>query len=518
MTEKTETDRFLEIIQEDIKILRVGIEEYGIKLIDKKYPYLMNFELFIEMTKKYCFKNKSETIYRQTSIISPDTESEMIPVTIIPVPEERLELFNTNVLQNFDEMEIFTLSYALGSHSETYSRERMYYRFFYALCHETNWISINIKDDYLRLLNQWNRALEHKKMSVDLLIPLNTISVQGSDTLIFENKFKIKNILHGLLEKAEGGVNDSFFYSTLIFYNTELLVKIFTSDSFGHHIFREDKDGYIQQYQEQLKDLHLFVDALYLNRFNFKWRKPILKLPWWFNPELYELQNLQRGEGEVSFIKEDDIERVSLTYSNLKTSQILEKDNVILNSYFRFFQHDLIDIYFIIDAFTFFEATYSKGSNEYVNFRLKTNSASILAEDIDDFWIIFKFFGDLYEIRSSAVHGSDWAKKFEKLIKKKYFVSDENLIEGVIKFHKELISYLNASLLYLIEIMKNNSDIIEEINSDPLYFFNHSKITKELNIKREILKKIKQRYIILGYKYENRWEEIRALFNIEDIE
>ncbi|NGX49949.1 MAG: hypothetical protein K940chlam5_01558 [Candidatus Anoxychlamydiales bacterium] len=66
--------------------------------------------------------------------------------------------------------------------------------------------------------------------------------------------------------------------------------------------------------------------------------------------------------------------------------------------------------------------------------------------------------------------------------------------------------------------MKNDSDIIEEINSDPLYFFNNCKITKELNIKREILKKIKQRYIILGYKYENRWEEIRALFNIEDIE
>lgn len=518
MTEKTETDCFLEIIKEDIEMLRVGIEEYGIKLIDKNYPYLMNFDLFIEMTKKYCFKNKSETVYRHTSIIPPDTESELIPVTIIPVPEERLELFNTNFFQNFDEKGIFTLSYAFGSHSETYSCERMYYRFFYKLCHETNWTSTNIKEVYLRLLNQWNRALEHKKMSVDLFISLDTISVQGGDTLIFENKFKIKNILHSLLEKAESGIDDSHFYSTLISYNTELLLKIFTSDDFGDPTFRKDNDSYIQQYQEELKNLHLFVNALYLNRFKFKWRKPILRLPWWFNPELYDFQNLQR-EGRVeSFIKEVDIERVSLTYSNLKTSQILEKDNVILNSYFRFFQHDLIDIYFIIDAFTFFEATYSKGSNDYVNFRLKTNSASILAEDIDNFWIIFKFLGDLYDIRSSAVHGSNWAKNFEKLVKKKYLVSDENLTEGVIKLHEELISYLNDSLLHLIKMMKINSNTIEEINSDPLYFFNNSKITKELNIRRDILKELKQRYITQEYKYENRWEEIRALFNIEDIE
>lgn len=203
---------------------------------------------------------------------------------------------------------------------------------------------------------------------------------------------------------------------------------------------------YVKQYQEVLKDIHLLVNAFCLNGFKYKWRKPAIRLPWWFAPELFDFESLQRKHGETKFLKREVINRISSTYSDLRNSELLNKNGLILNAYFRIFQHVLIDAYFIIDSFTFLEAMFTKGSIDYVRLCLRLNSASILADNLDKFWNINKFIGKLYDIRSRTMHGSNWTEEFEKFIRKRYCVNEGYLTYAVIKFHDEFVSYINYSL------------------------------------------------------------------------
>lgn len=517
MTQKNDINDFVEILKDDIKTLKAGFEENGVTFNEKEYTYVINFNLFVEFTKKYCFKGKSKVIQVPTSIIPPQKESKLVSVTIIPVPEDRLLLFKDIILKNFNEKSIFTLSYVFNSHSETYDRERLYYRFFYILCNETFWQPDEIKEIVENLLDQWNKALEHQKMTVSFFLPLDSIPVQGKKVLEIQHKLKVMNISYIILEKSEKGISDWRFYSSVIFCRIELITKIYTSRFFSDPSYRNEREKYEKQYQEVLKDIHLLVNALYLNNFRFKWRRPIIRLPWWFNPELFDFQNLEKKPGIEKFLKREFFDQISSTYSDLKGSKLLDRNGVILNAYFRIFQHTLIDAYFIIDSFTFLEAMFTKGSNDYVKLRLRLNSASILTDNLDEFRYISKFFSRFYDIRSRVVHGSNWADEFEKFIRKMYNLNEGDISPAVIEFHNEFVSYLNSSLRLLIVKMKNNPNTIEEMSNDPLYFFNNSALTKEKNNRNEIIKDLKQKYKVLEYKYKNKWEEISSLFNLKEV-
>ncbi len=209
-------------------------------------------------------------------------------------------------------------------------------------------------------------------------------------------------------------------------------------------------------------------------------------------------------------MKIDIITVITTTYLNLKKSNLIDKDSVILSGYFCIFQHGIIDAYFIIDTITFLEALYTKGSMDYVKLRLRLNSASNLTRFRKKFWKI-------YDIRSNAVHGSNWSNEFEKYVRKRYCVKKGDITNAIVAFRNEIISYVKLSFTRLLERMVLKSEILEDIKTNPLYFFNNSKLTIVEDNKKGILKVLKQRYERLDYKYENKWMELRGLFNIEEI-
>ncbi len=100
----------------------------------------------------------------------------------------------------------------------------------------------------------------------------------------------------------------------------------------------------------------------------------------------------------------------------------------------------------------------------------------------------------MYDIRSNAVHGSNWTIEFEEYVRKRYCVKEGDITSVIIRFSKELISYLNFSLAYIIKSMNKNTEILKDMNEDPLYFFNNSKLTGVEKNRKEILKELKQRY------------------------
>lgn len=519
MTNIKDIDDLVNILKRDMEALKKGFEENNINFNEKDSLYILDYSLFKDLTKKYCFKNKEKIVYVHTSIIPPETESKLIPLTVIPVPEERMHKFKKIVLRNLDEKWVLSLSYVYGSHSESYKRENLYYRFFYVLCNRTSWKSERVKEIFESLVNQWNHALEQQEMTVDLYLPVDTVLFQGRGlSLVIEDKFIMKNTTFIMLEKSYNGIDDWSFYNTVISVQVQLLVKIHTSNNSSDPTYENDREKYKKQYQETLKDLHLLTNALYINGFVFKWRSLVIRLPWWFDPESFNVKNLERKDGPVDkYLKQENFDKISLIYSCLKESNLSEKDRVILNSYFRLFQHDMIDAYFIIDASTFLEAMFTKGSNEFVSLRLRLNAASILAKYRKKFWNIYKFIGKIYAIRSRVVHGSDWTNEFEQFIRRRYCVNERNITNAVRKFRDELFLYLNTSLTYLIEIMSEDNEVFEKMNDDPLYFFNNGKLTKTEKSREKIIKKIKNNYINQKYKYENKWEEIYALFRIGDV-
>lgn len=156
MTHKNNVNHLIEILKDDIKTLKAGFEEYGINFDEKNDMYIINFNLFVELTKKYCFRGKSKVVQIPTSIIPPDKESELVPVTIIPVPEERIQLFKDIILKNFDEKGIFSFNYIYSGRTEPYNREKVYYSFFYALCNEISWQPNKTKETVKDFLDQWN--------------------------------------------------------------------------------------------------------------------------------------------------------------------------------------------------------------------------------------------------------------------------------------------------------------------------------------------------------------------------
>jgi len=513
MTENSDNQRLLEILKEDIGIFREWIKEYSIPLSTDKSD-LFNFNLFVELTKKYCFENKTKTVYRHTAIIHPDKESKIVPINIIPVPEERLDLFKKVVLKDFDEKAMSIPSNMCIHHPDFCNTEDLYYRFFYALCSETSWQSSEVDFIFHDLIDQWNRAFESQIISISLLIPLDSISVKGKDPLVMDDKFQIKNESFRIREKRENRI-DWMYFNTILMYKTEISAKSFPSNtSFDSNNYEVEYQKFEMEYQDKLKELHLFVNAIYLNGFEFKWRSPIIKLPWWFDLELFVFDKLQRRKRVKIFMERDANNEISSVFSELKRSALIDKDGVILNSYYRLFQHDAINEYFIIDAFTFFEAMFAKGSNLYVAARLGLNAGAILAKDMEEFWDIKKFMQKVYRIRSTAVHGSNWLKKLKEFLSN----DSENSTEdnrSAAEFRNKIISYMNSSLRYLIERMVQNSNILKEMSNDGLYFFNNGIISTEENNRKEILDKIKQDYKNQKYKYENRWEEFRSIFNLE---
>ncbi len=511
MIKNSDYEHLLDVLKEDIKIFREGIRKNSLSLSTDKSD-VFNFGLFIELTKKYCFNNASKTIYRPSSIIPPDTESKMIPIDIIPVPEERLILFKQVVLNEFDENAEFTPSNLHIHHPNFCTVENLYYRFFYALGCETSWQSSNANLIFRELIEQWNRALKTNSISVTFLLPMDSISVIGEEPLKIEKFFKIKNECFQIRDKRENLI-DWIIFNTFVIYRTNISVKSYPLNSNNNlNNNEEDYQKYGKEYQEKIKELRQFVISLYLNDFKFKWRTPILKLPWWFEPELFAFDNLQRRKRIEKFIERDANDEISSVFSNLNHSALIDKDGVIINSYYRFFQHDVINEYFIIDAFTFFEAMFAKGNNSYVSVRLGLNGGSIIANDLEEFWDIKKFMQIVYKIRSTVVHGSNWISKLKEFLS---IESGNENDRNVVEFRNKLIKYMNYSLRYLIYRMLQNPDTLEEMSNDSLYFFNNSVITTNQNNRIKILGKIQQDYRKQKYKYENRWEEFESIFNLK---
>ena len=108
----------------------------------------------------------------------------------------------------------------------------------------------------------------------------------------------------------------------------------------------------------------------------------------------------------------------------------------------------------ILDEFTILESIFTKGSIGEVSYRLSSNLAFFLAEDLDEFKEIQNCVKDFYKIRSKIAHGEDWTHRISREKYRSHLeIEDPNtppkaIIEGI---YRKLGDYIDKTIKNIIE-------------------------------------------------------------------
>ncbi len=503
--------QFIKKIENDIETFKKGLEHDRIYYGSNNF--FIDFNFFIELAEKYCFKDNVTTEFVPTSMILPATESKVISIEVISIHPDTLELFKTIFFKkkpNLKGAEILSLSYIFGSYSTSNCLTSLYYRFFYNIFHQSFESNLSLIEIFQEMLNQWNLALENNEMEVLIQVPLDEYHVSREDNFINQGDFTINNVSKIYITDEHSWLS---FSNLVLNYKTNINHKIYFSENEVDLGYNSDYIQYSQNYNEKLNEIRLFVCALYLNGIEYKWDRVLIKLPWWFELKVDYFNKLHKSPGNRSHLSKETYENSMNSYSLLKQSHP-EEYYIIIDSYFRFYQHQSIDLYFLVDAFTFFEALYTCKQTKYVTFQLGTNFASVFAQSNEEFWDIQKFIKKMYNFRSAAVHGSEWIENLKNYLTNNENPNQDELNQKVIEFQSKFKKYLNESLKLLIEKKLENSNFLKENYETPLYFFKNESIINQNINKENIICELKSRYKRILFSHSNQWEEINDLFDL----
>jgi hypothetical protein len=472
------TLELIRIIKEDINTLCNNILEKESRLnrviseINKEKDLLtIRFSYFVELLNKYCF-NFERFPFKEKNF-------EFLG--------NRLDLFNEIFITkdnfNLDDQIIFYYF----RRPETFNNPiivfyLLYYTIFIKYLLSSKDISIIFKELY----DQWRNSFKEKKIPLTFITTIPAFSIKDEFNITEEiqikditSHFRIKKISKEKLESSYylwKFIDDDFDFDfddnldlvgTCLFYNTTL--------SFIYYDKRK-KDDILKlkdEFNEKVLNLIQVINTFYLLDFNFKYSKYIIELPWWFIPSINKFRNIKGGFFWFNFLEKEKKEEFLELYKNVLRSKIFVSNNytIIMNRYHQIFNRDSYpDI--ILDTFIILEWLFTRGMGAELTYRLSLNIALFISSNWMEFKKINGFMKDLYDLRSSIVHGGKWEKIGNKIIKKYNLKDSKDVI-------KELKSILNKCIIRLINLIINESNVLKKFE-DKHYFFETSKIFKDV--------------------------------------
>lgn len=323
--------------------------------------------------------------------------------------------------------------------------------------------SQSIKDAFQDLHHEWKDTMSLLKMKISLIfylpiyadigdynindkillysrIPHIKIDETIDDPTILETYIPYLSFYHKYSDPTNlGDLNRMRCY---LVYNTEIPFKKIRHnfDLFGKERTEIHQSEVIIQ-----RKIHEIVHIFYLFGFDFNFGHYTIKLPWWFEFDVKELDRYIPRIEYYEGITRENIKELSQLYSDVERSGIfLDKAfEIITYRYHQIYNRDYLpDI--IIDSCIILEMLFTRKIKQELKYRLSMNGALFLSSNWEDFKKNQEFLEILYDIRSTIVHGGHWEKKINDSMTKGLFKSQDDMISKIraiiSKILKKLIS------------------------------------------------------------------------------
>lgn len=463
MEDKIIVQKLIDYIKQDLELILQGItKKYEIFNVSKNtyskhgYDLVIEFDSFKKLYEEFCFKFR----YIERESINP----QLI---------ERFNLFEKIFFKLLEKVVSPTLH--LWTSRSSFSKYSFYFRLLYVIFKDNFFEKKSIQNKFQELLDEWNTSLGKKEIYIQILVPLPRYTKKEGEMNDISIKEKI-NVKWGVgfdvYKKRGDNFYQSMTFSNLIIYNTQASFDLYRT-------VQEHNDKLLENHKKFEKErIHLFkiireiVCTFYLCGVEFKYKRFYYLLPWWFEPDYKLYSKIAAEIDHVAVISQNNLIKVKELYPKLIKSQLFYDDNLIILSHHykqlinRIFSPDVV-----LDAFIILEFILTGNVPAEVTYRISINAGFFLANDFDEFESIYRLMRDLYRIRSALIHGNDWLKRMDKLIRKYVEFKDYKDI-----LHK-LKKLVNFCIIKLINLKRDNPNILKEL--DDFYIIKSSNVIKK---------------------------------------
>lgn len=329
---------------------------------------------------------------------------------------------------------------------------------------------------YKEHLEEWDQSILNKKMRVSFRI-LNKDYEFEENFRITQNisiKKSYRISIHYLLNEEpyfeDFKIGSYLNYKTLLSFSFQSIKDGTSGDKFNWESFRSEMKTKLKEIKDNLK-------LLYLNNIIFNLDNYIILLPWWFRSEITIYKSLQNDTifpEPSKLITKNIFPKILNLFLKAKNSYIFDKNefSILSDTYYELFNREKIrDI--ILDFCSIFEFLFTRGWNLEVSFRMPLNAALFLSKNWKSFTKNYQFFRDLYDIRSTIIHGSNWEEKLNNLIKNDDIINDSKQLENRIK------NDLNLCIVRLIKKIQFEYNFLEMLDSNLIFFILESDIIEK---------------------------------------
>ena len=450
-----EIDELIEFIKNDIESINKGLTEdisplfrYMGQLQNKKCIFFIEEDFFKNLVNKYCFYCG-------------------IAFSQVNIPDDRFALFKKLFASKvrikpfrYKNQEIlipgyFQVRYAYG---ETLldSLEHLYLNLFKAIYTESLNNLLTIENIFAKFLKQWKFFLKNQRIPVQIITFFPDISLDQG-TISISNTLELRDILAFIIFGGPEFKSMNFFPSegSFLFTSTELLC---------NHNFLDktdiiDRKELNEEWYEKIKLSQEIILCLFLEGIRFTDESTDILLPWWFKDRALKFkEDFRLIAGGTKTITNEILAEVENTYNMVNKLKIFDDKELelALHRYYHLLKKDfLIDM--ILDEFIILESIFTRGSPSEVGFRLSSNLAYFISQNIEEFKKIYRSINTFYTIRSKIAHGEDWLvhlakEKHRKEYRKCLDIEDPNMPKEKIarEIYLKLREYIEISLKKII--------------------------------------------------------------------
>jgi len=481
-----EIDGLIEFLRNDIDSINKGLEEdvspflrYMGQLQKEKCIFFIEEDFFKDLVNKYCFY--CGIGFRQVNI--PDDRFALFSELFASNVKKETSLYYKN--QEISLPGFFHVRYVYGR-TLLDSLQHLYIKLFMAIYTESLNNSLTIENIFAKFLNQWKFFLKNQKIPVKIITFLPDISIDQR-TISFSNTVEIRDIIAFIKYGGPEFKSMNFFpmEGSFLFLTTELLC---------NHNFLDktdiiDRKELNKEWYEKIKLSQEIILSLYLEGIRFTDEALEILLPWWFRDRPLKFrEDFRLIPGGTKTIANDILTEVKNTYNMVNKLKIFDDKELelALHRYYHLLKKDFLND-MILDEFIILESLFTKVSSSEVGFRLSSNLAYFISQNIEEFKKIYRSINTFYTIRSKIAHGEDWLaylakEKHRKEYRKCLDIEDPNIPKEKIarEIYLKLREYIEISLKKIIKLkyekfVNNESPKIMK-NFNGTYFIENSSL------------------------------------------